>query len=224
MAVMAANMEQEQLAALFSRNLTFGQPAPVPEPVPVPVEIPMEEPKIVYISQHYTHSAHVVARHDAQPPVQPARPASEPPQPEHSAVERVLREHGVDPSCLSKAQLSLFKTVDDPQRIRLMELWRECPPTNSLDNPTLGWSMTTLGQEETLARMRYETKQRAAQQEETIMSLDGTPLTPIQGGDGRWIPTSSSYDYMEPYMSSGYEDMARRCVRPARYCHRHYEF
>jgi hypothetical protein len=211
MAVVHPNMQQEELAALFSRNLTFNQPAPLPEPVPEPVQVPveatMEEPKIVYISTHYNHSAHV-ARHDVQPPVQSMRPASEPPQPEHSAVERVLRNHGVDPSCLSSAQLQLFKTVDDPQRLKLMELWRTCPPTNSLDNPTLAWSMTSVSQEEVLAKLRYEQRQRAEQ--ETIMSLDGTPLTPIQGGDGRWISATSSYGYMEPYMATGYEEMARR--------------
>jgi len=226
MAVVHPNMQQEELAALFARNLTFTQPVPlpIPEPVQVPVEAPKEEAKIVYISAHYNHSAHV-ARHDAEPPV---RPASEPPQPEHSAVERVLRDHGVDPSCLSSAQLQLFKTVDDPQRIRLMELWRQCPPTNSLDNPTLAWSMTSVSQEEMLAKMRYDQRQRAEQ--ETIMSLDGTPLTPIQGGDGRWGSATSCYrfvpvpcGYMEPYMATGYEEMARRHVQPARHCHRFYE-
>jgi hypothetical protein len=210
MAVVQQSMQQkEELAALFSRNLTLDQPAPLPEPVPVPVQAPVEAPKeekIVYISQHYTHSYHV-ARQDVQPPLPSPRPASEPPQPEHSAVERVLREHGVDPSCLSSAQLQLFKTVEDPQRLKLMELWRFCPPTNSLDNPTLAWSMTSVSQEELLAKIRYEQKQRAEQ--ETVMSLDGTPLTPVQGGDGRWI-ASSAYAYMEPYMATGYEEMARR--------------
>jgi len=203
MAVVHPNMQQDELAALFSRNLTLEQPAPMPTPV-VSVEESKEQ-KIVYISQHYNHSAHMV-RQDAQQAQLSPRPASEPPQPEHSAVERVLRNHGVDPSCLSSAQLQLFKTVDDPQRLRLMELWRVCPPTNSIDNPTLAWSMTSVNQEEILAKMRYEQKQRAEQ--ETVMSLDGTPLTPIQAGDGRWV--SNMYEYMEPYMASGYEEMARR--------------
>ncbi|KAK1757924.1 hypothetical protein QBC47DRAFT_167526 [Echria macrotheca] len=199
MAVVHPNMQQEELIALFNRNFTLEQPAPAP------VQEETKEQKIVYISQHYNHSSHI-ARHDVQPSVQPPRPASEPPQPEHSAVETVLRQRGVDPSCLSSAQLQLFKTVDDPQRLRLIELWRVCPPTNSVDNPTLAWSMTSVGQEELLAKMRYERQQAAAQ--DTVMSLDGTPLTPIQGGDGRW--TSVSYSYMEPYMASGYEEMARR--------------
>lgn len=228
MAAVYANMQsQEELIALFSRNLTL-DPMSQAAPAPVPSQEPQEERKIVYISQHYNHSAHVV-KQDAQPP----RPASEPPQSEHAAVERVLREHSVDPSNLSSAQLQLFKTVDTPEKLHLIELWRACPPTNSNDNPTLGWAMTTVDQEEALARLRFEHQQQQLadqqlQQEfgmmqdepepepepETVMSLDGTPLTPIQAGDGRWISTSASasasYHYMEPYMASGYEEMARR--------------
>jgi hypothetical protein len=226
-AVYTQMQPQDELVALFSRNLTLdhlSQPAPTPAPAPAPVEEPQEERKIVYISQHYNHSAHIV-KHDDQPP----RPASEPPKSEHAVVEQVLREHSVNTSGLSSAQLQLFRTADTPQQLRLIELWRACPPTNSTDNPTLTWSMTSVEQEETLARLRYEQQQQdlidqQLQQEfgmmqddpepepETVMSLDGTPLTPIQAGDGRWIATSdrASYHYMEPYMASGYEEMARR--------------
>lgn len=228
MAAVHPNMQpQEELVALFSRNFTLDpipqtKPAPAPEPAPAPAQEPGEEQKIVYISQHYNHSAHV-AKPDAQPP----RPASEPPQSEYAVVEQVLREHSVDPSHLSSAQLQLFKAVDTPEKLRLIDLWRACPPTNSNDNPTLTWTMTTVEQEEALARLRFEQQQQQLidqqlQQEfsmmqedepepETVMSLDGTPLTPIQAGDGRWISTTSaSYHYMEPYMASGYEEMARR--------------
>ncbi|KAK4132095.1 hypothetical protein BT67DRAFT_134916 [Trichocladium antarcticum] len=215
---------QEELAALFSRNLTFNPiPPSIPEPAPAPapVQAPQEENKIVYISQHYNHSAHIV-----RPETQPPRSASEPPQSEHAIVERVLKEHSVDPSGLSSAQLQLFKTVDSPEKLRLIELWRVCPPTNSNDNPTLAWGMTTVDQEEALARMRYEQQQQQAQQQaqqqqqqqqqqqyheqETVMSLDGTPLTPIQAGDGRWIGMAEMHHDMEPYMAQGYEEMARR--------------
>ncbi|KAK4248207.1 hypothetical protein C7999DRAFT_13827 [Corynascus novoguineensis] len=231
MAAVYAHMQpQEELAALFSRNLTLdplSQPAPTP--APAPLQEPQKESKIVYISQHYTHSAHIVKQEAVKQEAQPPRPASEPPQTEHAAVEQVLREHSVDTSGLSSAQFQLFKTVDTPEKLRLIELWRVCPPVNSTDNPTLTWSMTSVEQEEALARLRFEQQQQELidqqlQQEfgmmqdepepepETVMSLDGTPLTPIQAGDGRWITTSSSpsYHYMEPYMASGYEEMARR--------------
>lgn len=213
-AMVHPNMGQEELAALFSRNLTFASapaPAPAPAPVPEPIQVqapPQEEPKIVYISQHYTHTAHIARQ--AVPP--PPRAASEPPQAEHVAVETVLSNHGVDPSCLSSAQLQLFKTVDDAQKLHLINIWRVCPPTNSLDNPTLAWSMTSISQEEILANLRHEQRQRAQQEKQTMaMSLDGTPLVAVQAGDGRWImEASQSYMDSEPYMATGYEEMARR--------------
>lgn len=185
----------EDLAALFSKNLTL-DPAQ---------QAPQEDPKIVYISQHYNHSAHL-ARQQAEESQPSPRPASEPPQPEHATVEATLRGSGVDPFCLSMPQLQLFRAADESQQLRLIELWRICPPTNSNDNPALTWSFTTIEQEEALAKMRYD-QQR--QQDDQIMSLDGTPLTPIQAGDGRWIATQDQH-YMEPYMASGFEDMARR--------------
>ncbi|KAL2137010.1 hypothetical protein VTI74DRAFT_10486 [Chaetomium olivicolor] len=238
-AVYATMQPQEELAALFSRNLTLNpmaQPIPVPAPASEPVQALQEERKIVYISQHYNHSAHI-ARQEALPPPQPA---SESARTEHEAVERVLREHSVDPSGLTSAQLHLFKTVDMPQQLRLIELWRVCPPRNnnptaSDPSPTWAPTTTTLDQEEALARLRYEEQQREQElidqqlqlemqmddhshvppppssPPETVMSLDGTPLTPIQAGDGRWLGESSaSYHYMEPYMAAGYEEMARR--------------
>lgn len=259
-AVYANTQPQEELANLFARSMTLAQPAPEPIPAPAPAPAPSQEPpaqppKIVYISQHYNHSAHL-ARHNAQqqqqqqqPQPPPQRPASEPPLNEYSEVERVLRNYSVDPSGLSSAQLQLFKTVDDPQRLRLIELWRACPPTSSNDNPTLVWGITTVDQEETLARMRYDQqlqiqqqladeqmqmemqlqleqeqqqqfqRQRAAAAQQGItMSLDGTPVTPTQATDGRWIPTADDMHYMEPYMLVGYGEEVSRCGGPVWQC------
>ena len=202
---------QEELAALLDRNLTLN---PIPVPAPAPVQ-ETQEPKITYsISQHYHHSAHIAksqqqqqqAQHDGASldvghhPVQ--RPASEPPQPEYQAAGTILASHGVDPSVLSQAQLELFKTVDEPQKLYLVQLWRFSPPTNSNDNPTLAWSSTTVEQEEALVRLRLQADQMG-DSGASAMSLDGTPVpTPIQGGDGRWLYATS---YMEPYMAAGYE-------------------
>lgn len=196
----------DELADLFSRNFSL---QPVQQPVQA--QVPNQEPKkIVYISAHYHHSAHVVTQN-----VQPSQPAprgtSEPPA--LSEVEAVLRKHQVNVAGLSRAQLQLFKSVDDPQRYRLIDLWRNCPPTNRSDNPTMDWSMTSVDQEEILAKNRWDQQQQQQQQQvaeqEVTMSLDGTPLTPVQAGDGRWIAADSVHD-MEPYMVSGYEEMARR--------------
>lgn len=209
MTILQANMQvQDDLAALFSRNLTL-DPVQVQAPVPAPPK--EEEAQITYsISQHYHHSSHIARQAQQQDQQQPPpqRPASEPPHPEYQATESILIAHGVDASALSAAQLELFKTADDPQKLRLIELWRICPPTSSNDNPTLAWSSTTVDQEELLARMRFERRLQEEQQS-TTMSLDGTPVpTPAaQADNGRWVLPQG---YMEPYMSSGYEELARR--------------
>ncbi|KAJ9142179.1 hypothetical protein NKR23_g7403 [Pleurostoma richardsiae] len=205
MLALQPNMQvQEDLAALFSRNLTLNQVPPPPPP---------EDNKIVYISQHYTHSAHLAKQQQEQQERQrQERPSSEPPVPDHQAVQSMLRQHGVDTSALSASQIQLFKSADDSQKFRLIQLWTICPPTTSVDNPTLAWTVTSVEKEEILARMRLERKAQEELQQHIqlqqaqgpVMSLDGTP---VQAGDGRWI---HAQHYMEPYMASGYEQLARR--------------
>lgn len=104
------------------------------------------------------------------------------------------------------AQLQLFKTAEDSQKLRLIQLWQICPPTNNQDNPAVAWNSTTVEQEELLAQLRYERRLAEEEQKNTVMSMDGTPLTPVQTGDGRWVAMSD----VEPYMMSGYEALARR--------------
>jgi len=200
--------DEERLAAMFSRNMSLD-----------PVQVPEEPSKIVYVSQHYTHSAHLVHQQE-EPSKYTTRPASEPPQSEHLLAETVLRNHGVDPSCLSTAQLQLFKTAEEQQQLRLIELWRICPPSNSNDNPSLAWtSPSTLEQEIVMAKDRYVRNQmQAPQQDQPMMSLDGTPLVPIQGGDGRWTSMAEADHYMEPYMSTGYnraQEVPRAAYKPS---------
>ncbi|KAI1418867.1 hypothetical protein F5Y12DRAFT_780918 [Xylaria sp. FL1777] len=207
MAYAQSNMQDgDELATLFSRNMTFQQPQPVQQPQQERhnLEPPEPEPIKYSISQHYHHSAHVVQQDD--PISEPQRPSSVPPQTQPSA-EQVLSRRGIDPSWLSPQQLDLFKTADTPQQLRLVELWQICPPTNSLANPTVAWMNTTVKQEEILAQLHYE--QKLAEEEarrNSVMSMDGTPLTPVQTTDGHWVGTA----YVEPYMMSGYEMLARR--------------
>ncbi|KAH8792184.1 hypothetical protein F5882DRAFT_427378 [Hyaloscypha sp. PMI_1271] len=159
---------QEDLAALFQRNLSLQQTVPV-----VPKEEPKEEPIIYSISQHYHHSAHV------------ARPSSEPPQTDQLTTEIILSRHGVDVTTLFPSQLELFKTADAGQQMRLIELWRICPPDyggHALAQDIGQWPDTM-----------------------SDSSTQG-PLTPIQGGDGRWNQMQAA----EPYMQTGYEALAAR--------------
>ncbi|KAK4177755.1 hypothetical protein QBC36DRAFT_125656 [Triangularia setosa] len=236
---------EDELSLLLARQLNFNSPIPpqlepVSEPAAVVAPQPIQAPKIVYISQHYNHSAaHLTKQKEQQQQAQESstRPSSEPPQSEHAAIERVLRQYSVNPANLSPAQFHLFKTVDDPQRMHLIELWRTCPPQPHHPSDVDYNSTTSVDQEEVLARMRWEQaqqdvmeaelqaqleheyhlqmeeqrKQQRQQQQEMIMSLDGTPLTPVQAGDGRWIQTAE-YGDMEPYMAAGYQEELSRPV------------
>lgn len=219
----------DELAALFSRNLTFNPElqaqaqaqahaqaqaeaqaqaqaqAPVHQEAPVPEA---SKPIIYSVSQHYNHSAHIVKPQPTQQQEvweEPQRHSSEPPQTEAPSAETVLRNHGVDPHTLTPSQVQLFRIADPPQQMRLIELWSICPPGKGGDIPALAWSSTTVEQEEQLAQMRYERAAQQQQQQHQVMSLDGTV---VQGGDGRW--NQSSDNDTEPYMLSGYEELMRR--------------
>ncbi|KAI0114093.1 hypothetical protein GGR51DRAFT_477257 [Nemania sp. FL0031] len=205
-----ANMQaSEELATLFSRNMTLQQPQSAQQAPQSQLSQQQSEPEpepIKYsISQHYHHSAHTA--HQDPPTPDPQRSFSEPPQTQPSA-EQVLSRHGIDPLCLSPQQLDLFKTADTPQQIRLIELWQICPPNNSQQPSTavVAWTNTSVEQEEVLAQLRHEQHMAEEARRNSVMSMDGTPLTPVQTTDGHWVSTA----YVEPYMMSGYEMLARR--------------
>lgn len=187
----------DDLAALFSRNMTFN-PATVPKemPQPEPVAEPAYTTPVYSISQHYHHSAHIVRPQ----PEQTQRTSSEPPQSDAMSSEVILRNHGVDPATLTPSQLQLFRIAEVAQKRRLIELWSICPPNRGGEIPALAWSSTTVEQEEHLAQIRYE-----RQQNNQVMSLDGTP---VQTTDSRWAQQSAPES--EPYMLSGYEELMRR--------------
>lgn len=108
--------------------------------------------------------------------------------------------------------------------MRLIELWRICPPDYSghaLSHDIGNWPTTSIQQEESMAKLRYERQKLEERMSRTggdhlstssaedAMSDASTtaPLTPIQGGDGRW---QTQVAVAEPYMQSGYEALAAR--------------
>jgi hypothetical protein len=203
------SMSQDELAAMFTRNMTLQQlqqqqQQAVEQQQPIQSMEMKTEPEpepIIYASVHYTHSAHI--NQAQEPEVERERPSSEPPQSRQPSAEDILKHYGVNYTMLSAAQMDLFKTAEDSQKERLIELWRICPPTNAQENP----ASTNVQQEEMLAQLRYERKLQEEAEQQNLMSMDGTPLTPVQTGQGEWTGTIS---YMEPYMMSGYEELARR--------------
>lgn len=136
---------QDDLSDLMSRNMHLGS---VQTPVhnlstpPTPQVVPQPAP-ITYISQHYTHSAHIaptIANDDVP-------------------VSSFLKEAGVNADALLPSQLQLFKNAQPDQRDRLLELWRIAPPTygNQLVTGQMGdWPQTSFELEEEAARQRWE--------------------------------------------------------------------
>ena len=164
-------MSTLQLTEMFSQNMDLsngdgkaaGQPMSV-APRVEPIEPP--QPSIKYsISQHYTHSAHVVQN------LHPLQPSNE------DTASRMLIKHGIAPSSLLRAQLTLFEQAGENQRSRLIELWTIVPPTYARNGgqdmaDKLGeYQSTTLAQEEELARQRYY-----------YSGLEGNPDDNIQVG------------------------------------------
>jgi hypothetical protein len=198
----------EELAALFSRNLTF-QNRPLERPVPdlVHQTTPPEQAITYSITQHYHHSSHLTG--------QTSRSASTP-STDQETVGIILGRHGVDINTLFPAQIELFKNAEPSQQMRLVELWRISPPNMNLDTSQqdlLSWPTTTYAGEEAMAKMRLsqqagEGHGGAAAMMEDMMS-DGensnAPHTPpmAQDSSGRWIQP-------EPYMLSGYETLAAK--------------
>ncbi|KAF1845902.1 uncharacterized protein K460DRAFT_377238 [Cucurbitaria berberidis CBS 394.84] len=218
-----ANMQQDELTQLFSAHMNLAQAPPQQVPQPQVQEQPAQQqeqaeaPKqIIYASQHYTHTHHVIS----------SRSVSEPPVKTHidsSDLAAVLMRNSIDPSLLFPSQIDLFQNADDDQRLRLLELWRISPPQGRQGYPSgtdynmsrqlYDWPPTSLAQEETMAKLRYERNQESAQQEHIKQHEQQLEQSMGVGS------TSPIAQHAEPYMASGYEMMARReyedSARPA---------
>ncbi|KAK4216965.1 hypothetical protein QBC37DRAFT_67340 [Rhypophila decipiens] len=216
-------MSADDLIALLDRNLTLEPVRSVGQ-----VAVPGAEPKIIYASMHYNPPTAVNHLVSSPAPV---------PKIDYTEVLQYLQHHTIDTSGLSDAQLELFKNVSEPQRMELLQFWGIAPPKKGA---TPEFTTTTVEQERTLANLRWEQMQEdeamaqlqaeasaaISQQQlesDTVMSQDSNPpLTPVsvsvQLNDSSWIQTSP-VNYMEPYMMSGYEEMARRSWQCSAYYH-----
>jgi|SRR5690242_1547387 len=191
-------MQQDDLAQLFAANMHLSQTAlqqvqQQQQPEPAQQQKGPEAPKaIVYASSHYTHSHHVV----------PTRSVSEPPAKTHieiSELGEILLRNSINPELLFPSQVELFQNADDDQRLRLLELWRISPPQGgqgypagteyNLSRQLYDWPPTSLAQEETMAKLRYE---RTQQEQQKARELSASPQV------------------AEPYMMSGYDMLAKR--------------
>ncbi|KAI9874562.1 MAG: hypothetical protein M1830_009622 [Pleopsidium flavum] len=196
---------QEDLATLFSRNLTLANSE---HSSSMDSQADVTPHPIAYITQHYHHSAHVV------PPTAPAQnsiTSSSDADIDQSSPAVILSQNNIDPATLFPSQLTLFQQADADQQLRLLELWSLSPPSyggHALAEELGNWPPTSLQQEEEMARLRYERKlldEGKVREESRLNEMEqvckGSMIT-LQEGDGR--PNA------EPYILSGYEILARR--------------
>lgn len=107
---------------------------------PTPEVVPQHTP-IAYITQHYTHSAHI------------------PQQYSETSVSDALSAAGVNASALLPSQIQLFRHAQPDQQARLIELWRIAPPTSvtqSLAKHLGNWPSTSFEIEEEAAKARWQ--------------------------------------------------------------------
>ncbi|KAL1959246.1 hypothetical protein VTO42DRAFT_2433 [Malbranchea cinnamomea] len=99
--------------------------------------------------------------------------------------EEILRRNGIDPSSLYPSQLTLFQNAALEQKARLIELWRISPS-----------SVRSAGDRQPTGHPHNQTTRPAAlgPQDEEMMEEDHF----------------DHYEHAEPYVLSGYEQMAQR--------------
>jgi len=214
-------MQQEELAGLFARTMTFSSPTPPPDErqtPPKPAELELQPQVAVYASTHYIpNPRHTLPiRFHSTPQASPEpEPAPAPLQPlvqplSDSEIVEILNRNSIDPHSLFPSQVALFRNADNDQRLRLLELWRISPPnlgSYDLAQEQATWLQTTLQQEEQLARIRYERQQAertfVTKPQDQGLSVSVEPERPASA-PGR---TSA---HAEPYMTNGYELLAQR--------------
>jgi hypothetical protein len=223
-------MQQDELAGLFARTMTFSNPTPPPDEqqmLPKPAEPEQQPQHAIYASSHYVPNHHVLpVRHHTVPirfhSTPQASPEPEPaPQPFHpvvptlsdSEIVEILNRNSIDPHSLFPSQVVLFRNADNDQRLRLLELWRISPPnlgSYDLAQEQGTWLQTTLQQEEQMARIRYERQiaeqSFAADRHVPGLSVIVEPERPASAPESRSRVSVSA----EPYMTNGYELLAQR--------------
>lgn len=158
------------------------------------------------ISQHYTHSAHVVNAVNAQ------QAASSPPYATSGrglSIYQTLVQHNISPASLLRSQLTLFEQAGNDQRSRLIQLWSISPPNNNSHGTQeqadeIGeYQNTTMEQEEARAWMRHQRHASMTQQQDEHEQM-GRSLVPMCLNKEEGLPSA------ELYMTSGYEHLSQR--------------
>lgn len=158
------------------------------------------------ISQHYTHSAHVVNAVNAQQAASSPRNTI---SGRGLSIYQTLVQHNIPPASLLRSQLTLFEQADSDQRSRLIQLWSISPPNykghgaQEQTDDISEYQNTTMEEEEARAWMRHQRHISMTQQRDVEEQID-RPLLPMCINKEEDLPSA------ELYMASGYEKLAQR--------------
>ncbi len=210
----ARDISSADLAELFRRSVNISSPTGNHHPRPMETTlvesrdiVPKAPPSVNYsISQHYTHSAHVVHTMDTD---QTSANKFVESTPRGLSIYQILAQNNIPPSSLLRSQLTLFEQADEEQRVRLIQLWSISPPNmtrNEGQTPVkriCGYQTGALEQEKELpwVQQKGDIFQKPSQ---SIVDL-----TYDRSGYSGWFCGNSLED-AETYMTSGYEQLAQR--------------
>lgn len=212
-----SDMQQDELAELFTQTLNLHQ-RQLPTPAPSPTSTEQQQRPMTYASAHYHHSSHLASQSRAQSEL--AAPHLSLPQDlQFPEFETILLRNSIDPTSLSPSQIILFQNADSDQKLRLLELWRICPPERGqteLAEQGDRWRETSIRQEEEVARARWERmeqekagrqeqQQKQAQQEQQRKQIreqymDECEVDPVSMSNTHTEQRAGA----EPYMVNGY--------------------
>ena len=200
------------LAELFGRSVNISSPAsssysPAQPNLAEPQEVAQEDPfSIKYsISQHYTHSAHIVQSVNmGQTSVSNFVES----YPRGLSIYQILAQNNIPPASLVQSQLTLFEQADEDQRARLVQLWNLSSPQNTTNRRKLLVNKNREYQTEILDQA-MENPWLQQQENITGKSFHSESGLDNDGNCGSWFEGSNLED-AETYMTSGYEQLAER--------------
>lgn len=202
------------LAELFRRSVNISSSTGLNNHIPSQSDlvgshtVVEEEPvSINYsISQHYTHSAHIVHAINAE---QISVSQIIESQPRDLSIYQILAQNNIPPSSLVRSQLTLFEQADEDQRARLIQLWSLSPPhrTRNIGQPV---AKRTGEYQAGASEYRGDLAWLHQQRKVFDQSFHREGELKYDYGDCcSWLHGNDPGD-AETYITSGYEQLAQR--------------
>ena len=202
------------LAELFRQSVNISsstshnnQIPPQPDLVGSHAMVQEEPVSINYsISQHYTHSAHIVPAVNAE---QKSASQTVDSRPRSLSIYQILAQNNIPPSSLVRSQLTLFEQADEDQRARLIQLWSLSPPhrTRNVGQPVVKRAGEyQAGASEYTGDLAWLHQQRKAFDQSFHRESE---LKYDYGDYYSWLRDNHSGN-AETYITSGYEQLAQR--------------